>query len=111
MILFIYLLLSYGITNILVYGSIFNFWREFLNKVNPSFLGKLFSCPMCLSTWVGFILSFIFMIMGYQSPMSLYGIDNPFLRVFLDGCLTSGGVWIIHNIEEAFERAFPTYED
>jgi hypothetical protein len=35
-----------------------------------------------------------------------YGVDIIPLTIFLDGCLTSGGVWIIHNFEEMLERAF-----
>ncbi len=53
-------LLAYGITNILVFGSIFKSWRDFWGKINPSFFGKLFTCPLCLSTWVGGVLSFLF---------------------------------------------------
>ncbi len=106
MIIGTFLLLSYGITNIVVFGSIFKGWRDFWDRISPGFFGKLFSCPLCLSTWVGFILSFIFGSLGYQSPMSLYGVDKFWLMVFLDGCLTSGGVWIIHTVQECFERAF-----
>jgi hypothetical protein len=102
--LFIFILLGYGITNILVFGSIFNFWREFWDKINPNFFGKLFSCPMCLSTWVGFVLSFLFSILGLYTPMASYGLDIMPLNVFLDGCLMSGGVWLIHTIQEYFEK-------
>jgi hypothetical protein len=102
--LFIFILLGYGITNILVFGSIFNFWREFWDKINPNFFGKLFSCPMCLSTWVGFVLSFLFSMLGLYTPMASYGLNIMPLNVFLDGCLMSGGVWLIHTIQEFFER-------
>jgi hypothetical protein len=102
--LFIFILLGYGITNILVFGSIFNFWREFWDKINPNFFGKLFSCPMCLSTWVGFVLSFLFSILGLYTPMASYGLDIMPLNVFLDGCLMSGGVWLIHTIQEYLEE-------
>ena len=106
MILGTFLLLSYGITNIVVFGSIFSGFRNFWNTHNPSFFGKLFSCPLCFSTWVGFILSFTFSMFGYATPMSSYGVDYFPLMVFLDGCLTSGGVWLIHTVQEFFERAF-----
>jgi hypothetical protein len=101
-----FLLLAYGITNIAVFGTIFDGWRAFWKRVSPSFFGKLFTCPLCLSTWVGLILSYVFSLFGYSTPMSLYGIDNLPLMIFLDGCLTSGGVWLIHTIQEFFERAF-----
>jgi hypothetical protein len=101
-----FLLLAYGITNIAVYGSVFEGWRNFWKKYEPNFFGKLFTCPMCFSTWVGFILSFTFSMFGYHTPMELYGITSIPLMIFLDGCLTSGGVWIMHTIQECFERAF-----
>ena len=50
--------------------------------------------------------SFVFSTLGYQTPMFLYGIDYLPLMIFLDGCLTSGGVWLIHTLQEFFERAF-----
>jgi len=106
MILFTFILLSYGVTNIAVFGSIFNNWRSFWAKKSPKFFGKLFSCPMCLSMWVGVILSYLFIINGWSTPMLNYGLDITYITVFLDGCLTSGGVWIIHNFEEMLERAF-----
>jgi hypothetical protein len=110
MIIFTFLLVSYGVTNIAVFGSIFEGWRNFWKRVSPSFFGKLFSCPLCLSTWVGFILSYTLLSLGFQTPMFNYGVDVLPLAVFLDGCLTSGGVWIIHNFEEMLERAFYSEE-
>ena len=99
-----FLLLSYGITNIVVFGSIFEKFRLFWDKQSPNFFGPLFNCPMCSSTWFGFILSTIFSILGYYTPFTEYGIENVFLRIFLDGCFTSGGVWLIHTIQEYFEQ-------
>lgn len=100
----LFILLSYGITNILLFGSIFSGWRNFWLKHSPTFFGKLFTCPMCLSTWVGFILSYFFSYLNYETPFTTYGIDILYLKIFLDGCFTSGCVWLIHNFEEAFER-------
>ena len=67
MILVTFLLLSYGITNIAIFGSIFESWRNFCKKISPSFFGKLFSCPMCLSTWVGFTLSYTLLTFGFDA--------------------------------------------
>jgi hypothetical protein len=101
--MFVFLLVSYGITNIIVFGSIFESFRGFWNNINPNFLGKLFSCPMCTSTWVGFILSAVFQYMGYNTPLVDYGIENMGFAIFLDGCLASGGVWLLHTLQEYFE--------
>lgn len=43
--------IAYGLTQILVYGSIFDPYRPKEGK-----LGKLFSCPMCMGFWVGIFL-------------------------------------------------------
>jgi hypothetical protein len=110
MTLFTFILLSYGVTNIAVFGSIFNGWRVFWSKKSPKFFGKLFTCPMCLSMWVGMVLSFMFINYGWVTPMSSYGLDITYITIFLDGCLVSGGVWILHTIQEFFERAFVSEE-
>jgi hypothetical protein len=102
----LFVLLAYGITNIAVFGSIFENWRAVWNKVNPKFFGKLFSCPMCLSFYVGGILSYIFYTMGYSTPFLSYGVTNLPLLIFLDACFSSGCTWILHNIEECFESGF-----
>jgi hypothetical protein len=105
----IFILLSYGISNIVVHGSIFDSFRELMKEVSPNFFGTLFSCMICFPTWVGFLLSFIFQIMGYDnmSPLASQGVDNIYLSVFLDGCLASGSVFILHIIEEWFELSAP----
>lgn len=97
-------LACYGITNILVIGSIFEKWRAFWKWLNEPFLGKLFSCMICLSTWVGITLSFVMNHFGYSTPFGEYGIANDYLRLFLDGCLTSGIVWVIFSIQQYAEN-------
>ncbi len=64
--IFIWVLMAYGMSNILVYGSIFGWLRNGLrswgdNPYNPlngvgGFFADLLSCMMCTSTWVGFFL-------------------------------------------------------
>ena len=106
MVVLLFLLTAYGITNIIVFGSIFEGMRNFFNKINPGFLGSLTSCPLCSSTWVGFILSYGLSLLGYTNltPFGSIGLDNIYLRIFLDGCLTSGIVWLIHTLQEHFEK-------
>jgi hypothetical protein len=47
--------------------------------------------------------------MGYDnlSPLASQGVDNMFLSVFLDGCIASGSVFVLHIIEEWFELNAP----
>jgi hypothetical protein len=50
-----FILASWGLTQILIYGTIFD-------KVRPKegFLGELLKCPMCTGFWVGILHWFFF---------------------------------------------------
>lgn len=103
--LLIYIIVCYGITNIMVYSHMFKGWRTFWERVSLNFFGKLFSCMMCLSFWVGIVFSTTLFLCDKSnlSPFLFYGI-NPFVGVFLDGCFSSGMVWILHTAQELLER-------
>lgn len=107
--LVLFSLVVYGITNIVVYGKIFNNIRTFAIKINPSFLGQLMTCMMCSGTWAGFIVSstLYYFNLHHLSPMVHWGINIPWLAIFLDGCLASGTTWGINVILEYFEYNTP----
>jgi MFS family permease len=92
---------SYGITTIIVYGSIFESFREWIIR-NSSFFGSLISCVLCTSTWVGFVLS---IILGGLFEHTYE--TNWFFGVFLDGMFTAGSVWALNSIIEYFEENRP----
>ena len=109
MILLLWLIAAYGMTQIMVYGSIFQSTRETIEKIGNSrvpvigpffnFIHGIVSCMMCCSTWVGFFMgAFVYSIWGTQ--MGLPTIP----AVFFDGMLASGGVWAINTIVEHFEK-------
>lgn len=104
----IFSLMAYGICNILIFGSIFETWRNFLKGFGTgnASIHKLFTCMMCLPTWVGFGLSALLISLGYSglTPATYMGIEHFWLAIFLDGVFTSGAVWVIHNLEEMLER-------
>lgn len=104
----VFILAAYGISNILVFGSIFEGWRMFLKGFGTgnASLFKLFTCMMCLPTWVGFGLSSLFLSLGYTdlTPATSIGIEHFWLAVFLDGVIASGSVWLLHTIQEFFEQ-------
>ena len=106
----IFILICYGACNNLIYGSIFEGWRKFLSKFGTGgySLYKLFTCPMCLGTWMGFVVTILFINFGYGSmtPTGSLGFDDGNLMIFLNGLIASAGVWLVHNLEEALERAF-----
>ena len=60
--------LAYGFSNIMVYGSIFEGFRNTISLLGAKFsvfkfFSDLLSCMMCTSTWVGFFLG---LVIGYQ---------------------------------------------
>jgi hypothetical protein len=106
------MIVAYGMTTILVYGSIFNGFRQSIhnwgnNEFAPfQFLGKflsgLISCVLCTSTWLGFFLSMIMF-----SPVHTFIGLNEYFSVFFDGMLSAGSVWAINAIIEWFEENRP----
>lgn len=110
MITLVFILVSYGICNNIIYGSIFQGFRNFLKNFGTGgySLHKLFNCFMCLSTWVGFGLTLIFNYFNYLSltPFGMMGITELYLVVFLNGMVSTAGVWLIHTLQEMLERAF-----
>lgn len=101
--LFIFVLVCYGACNCLIYGSIFEGFRDYLTKFGTSgySLHKLFTCFMCLSTWMGFIISAILIVTKNETPIT---INNPYLSIFFHGLLSSACVWLIHTLQEHFEK-------
>lgn len=93
--------IAYGMSTILVYGSIFEKPRTWI-KNNSVFFGDLISCMLCTSTWVGFFMSLFF-----GSITSLYFDTFIILNLFFDGMFTAGIVWAINSIVEYYEENRP----
>lgn len=70
-----------AIIEIIVNGDIFLSFRNFLVKVNPSFLGKLVSCPYCLSVWVAATHSW--MLPGSISSVTLPNFEYCYIIDFV----------------------------
>jgi len=82
-----FILVAYGLTQILVYGSILKPIRPTKGK-----LGELFQCPMCMGFWVGFFLCVI-------SPFTpLFTFVPNFVTPILLGCLSSGTSYILCQV-------------
>ena len=103
--LLIFILASYGVSNILVYSSVFQGLRDNLEKLGtgPKSLHKLFSCMMCMPTWVGFIFSAVLQLNGWSTPFTEYGVDSLGWTIFFDGVLASGFVYAFNVLVEHFE--------
>ncbi len=105
----VWFILSYGLMNIMVYGSIFQGLRDSIKKWGDSeyapfnslgaFISGILSCPMCFSTWGGFFLGFCI----YSPISNLFGLTQT-ISWFFDGILSSGAVWIINAVVEWFEE-------
>ena len=106
-------ILSYGLMNIMVFGSIFQGFRNFFltwgnDKSLPfngiaNFISGIITCPMCFSTWGGFVLSLLIF-----SPTNVIFGTPLWISWFFDGILSSGAVWTINAIVEWFEENRPT---
>tara|TARA_R110000824_G_scaffold67467_10_gene174800 strand:+ start:5370 stop:5702 length:333 start_codon:yes stop_codon:yes gene_type:complete len=100
----IWILAAYGMSQIIVFGSIFEKLREWTIK-HSQFFGDLVQCMMCTSTWVGFFFSLTF----FSPTASLVTI--PYTNIFFDGMLASGSVWAINAIIEWFEENKTSKDD
>lgn len=99
----LFTLISYGMTTIIVYGSIFESFRNGIHVLGErnaffKFFSDLIKCVLCTSTWVGFFLS----ITMFSPTECIYSITSPF-NIFLDGMFSAGSVWALNAIIEWFE--------
>ena len=76
-------LISYGLTQILVYGKIFDPIRP-----KTGWFGQLLKCPMCTGFWVGLFLWFV------KDYTQLFTFDNSFVTAFLLGCASSASAYL-----------------
>ena len=87
-------LAAYGLTQILVYGSI-------LKRIRPQTgkLGEMFRCPMCMGFHVGWFLMLL-------SPFTeLFSFDVSVINFFILGWLASGTSYVLNTIfgDEGFQ--------
>ena len=93
-----WILAAYGMTSILVWGSIFETTRKWIKK-HSKFFGDLISCTLCTSTWVGFFMSLFLGSISTQYFNTIWIIN-----LFFDGMVTAGGVWALNAIIEFMEE-------
>ena len=86
-----FILCAYGMTYILLYGSIFNPIRPKKGK-----LGELFKCPLCLGFWVGVFLCSI----NYFTELFTY--EYNFINALLLGSLSAGSSYFLSMILDDF---------
>ena len=96
-------LASFGLSNIIVYGKIFEKQRNWITE-NSTFFGSLLNCIMCFSFWSGFLLSLIYspsnaLLFNFNTSLPLILLSS-----FIDGLYSSGSVYLINTIIEKLER-------
>lgn len=100
------MIVSYGVCNIIVHGKPFKWLRTLAKKIHNT-IYELITCMMCISAYFG-----IFMYMIGINPLeqltSGVFIYNSLITNIITGLLiagfTSGSVWLIHTIQEYYER-------
>lgn len=105
--LVLWMIMAYGLSNIVVYGSIFNGPRELIRKWSEgeyflssfgTFIKEMTSCMMCFGFHCGWFLS----IFVYSPVHEILGLTQ-YGSWFFDAFLASGSVWAINSIIEWFE--------
>ena len=78
-----FILCSYGLTLVLVYGTIFD-------KIRPKH--HFFHCSMCVGFWVGV---FLFCVNGFTE---LFTFDYNLINALLLGWLSSGTSYVLSTL-------------
>ena len=84
--LLIFILACWGLTHILVVGTIFDVPRDWIT-IKSQFFGNMLACHQCCSFWVGMAMSFV-----------VDGLPDLFigpLDFFFWGLVSSGAVCIL----------------
>jgi hypothetical protein len=111
LVIFIYIIMAYGFSNMMVYGSgpfrMFEHIRNTSSNISEHF-GSMFSCMMCFPANIGWAISVIdwFLLPSIAiTPFNIFllGTNLWWVALIADCCFTSGAVWIIHNVESFFE--------
>ena len=87
--LIVFILATYGLTNIIVNESVFRKQIEWIKKKLP-FLKNVLSCPTCCAFWVGVGLFLL-------APVTLSGLF--LVDILLAGLIASGAINIIEQIK------------
>ena len=82
-----FILVCFGLTNILVYGSIFNCIRP-----KQGLWGELFKCPMCIGFHVGYTVTLL------MNLSNLFNLSTNMIDTFLLACLSSGTSYVLCSL-------------
>lgn len=111
--IFIYSIMMYGLTNLLVFGNgpfdiIYKTRNFFIEKVPV--IGEMLSCTMCTSTNVAWIFSLFNIICLPHlklTPFMVYlngDVEYWYIIFIMDSFFTSGIVWLINTLQQLCEH-------
>ena len=90
-----FILCAYGLTYMLVYGSIFNSVRPRHGK-----FGELLRCPLCTGFWSGVFLWSI------NNFTELFSVEYNLINAFLLGCLSAGTSYFLSSALDDYGLKF-----
>ena len=114
-VLFIYMIVCYGIANTIIFAHgpfhVFDKMHKIAERIHPQ-LEEMLSCFICSGWWLGFFFSALNLLvfpMVALTPMMMVGlpIQYWYITVFLDGAFVSGSNWLINIIENYLETNSP----
>jgi len=82
-----FVLTAFGLTQILVFGSIFDKIRP-----NKDIMKGFFHCSMCMGFWVGVFLC------GISSYTELFTFELNAVNLLICGCLSSGTSYVLSQL-------------
>ncbi len=86
-----FILTGWGMTQILVYGTIFENQRDWVMQ-KSNWLGTLIHCPMCTGFWVGV---FLFGINGFTE---LFTFEYNIANLLILGCISSATSYALNIV-------------
>lgn len=113
LILFIYMIVCYGVANTIIYAHgpfhCFDKMHKIANRIHPQ-LEEMLSCFICSGWWGGFIMSSLNLLFVPDlkiTPMCMVGLplEYWYVTVFFDGAFVSGSNWLINTVQDALERS------
>ena len=111
LILFIYVIICYGIANTIIYAHgpfhCFDKMHKIAKKIHPQ-LDEMLSCFICSGWWLGFGMSVFNLLViptiSYTPMAMVYlPLEYWYITVFLDGAFVSSSNWLINTIQNYFE--------
>jgi len=86
-----FILACYGMTYILVFGSIFNFARP-----SKGIFGDMLHCPLCTGFWVGVFL------WSLNGATELFNFEYSLTNAFICGCVSAGTSYFLSMLLNDF---------